>query len=128
MKNMSLNELSLLVQVDGNVVFQSTGKWLYPLFDLEEYLTRHPIDLTKATLFDKVVGKASALLMARLGVSCVHGAIMSKLAMEVLKHHNVTYSYDEVVERISCQTELLLATIDDLDEAYQILCKRAQRC
>ena len=48
--------------------------------------------------------------------------------MEVLKHHNVTYSYDEVVERISCQTELLLATIDDLDEAYQILCKRAQRC
>ncbi|MFA7406291.1 MAG: DUF1893 domain-containing protein [Anaerolineaceae bacterium] len=125
---MSLNELSLLVQVDGNAVFQSNGNWLYPLFDLEEYLTGHPIDLTKATLFDKVVGKASALLMVRLGVRCVHGSIMSELAMEVFQHHNIPYSYDEAVNRISCQTELLLATIDDLDEAYQILCKRAQRC
>jgi zinc transport system ATP-binding protein len=125
---MSLKKPSLIVFVEGLVVFQSYGNWLYPLFDLEEYMIKHPIDMTCADLYDKVVGKAAALLMIRLGVSKVHGVLMSKLAMNTFEHCSIPYSFDQAVDQIKCQTELILATINDPDEAYQILCKRAHRC
>jgi hypothetical protein len=127
-KLMSLNKPSLIVYVNEEVIFQSDGEWLYPLFDLEEYLIQHPIDLDRATFQDKVVGKAAALLMIRLGASNVHGVLMSQLAMHTFEGFCVRYSFDKAVDQIQCQTESILTSINDPDEAYQILCKRAQRC
>ena len=125
---MSLKVPSLIIFVDGEVVFQSEGKWLHPLFDLEEHLIKHPVDIERATFQDKVVGKAAALLMIRLGASNVHGVLMSQLAIHTFEGFCVRYSFDQTVDQIQCQTESILDNINDPDEAYQILCKRAQRC
>lgn len=119
---------SLQVRLGDEVLFSSSGKWLYPLFDLEDYLKEHPGLLKQATVWDKVIGKAAALLILRMGGSRVHGALMSELAADALEKAGVAHSFDLLVHRIDCQTEELLADIMDLDEAYQILCKRAGRC
>jgi zinc transport system ATP-binding protein len=124
----SIKKPSLIVFVDGLVVFQSYGNWLHPLFEVEEYMIKHPIDMKRAYLHDKVVGKAAALLMIRLGVSNVHGDLMSELAINAFKRYCIPYSFDQAVDQIQCQTELILTTINDPEEAYQILCKRAHRC
>jgi len=122
------SETSLQVVIDQKVIFQSNGKWLYPLFDLEEFIAANPIPLSRAFIHDKVIGKAAALLLVRLGAGRIHGEVMSQLARQVLTHNAISHTYDRLVPRIDCQTETLLQEIDDPEIAYQILCERAQRC
>ena len=120
--------ISLQVILDQKILFESDGKWLYPLFDLEEFVKTHSLTLTKAFVRDKVIGKAAALLLVRLGAGRIHGEVMSQLAVDTLTDFSVRHSYDLVVPRIECQTEMLLLDIDDPNEAYQLLCRRARRC
>jgi len=122
------NSPSLIVYLDQEIVFQSHEKWLYPLFALEDFLIDQPFNLGQAVAQDKVVGKAAAMLMARLKIGRVHGELMSVLASKFLQQVGIPHSYDQVVDRIDCQTETILLDIEDLEEAYQILCNRAKRC
>jgi hypothetical protein len=124
---MMLNSPSLIVFIADLVVFQSEGKWLFPLFDLEDYLMNHPVDMKNAHIHDKVVGKAAALLMVRLGVGQVHGVLMSDLASQVFETWEIPYSFDQRVERIDCQTEAILQEISDPEIAYKLLSHRAKR-
>ena len=119
---------SLKVTIDSKVIFQSDGKWLHPLFELEDFLHAHTYDMYKAVLWDKIIGKAAAFLIVRLGVGKVHGHVMSDLAVEVFQASATPFSYDERVNRIDCKTESILLNVDDPQEAYRILCKRAGRC
>jgi len=88
------DNVSLQVFVEGQVIFQSSGTWLYPLFDLEDYLRDHPQETAKIFISDKVVGKAAALMMIRLAVGRVHGELMSELAVDVFTRHHVPHTYD----------------------------------
>lgn len=119
--------ISLQLIIDHRVVFESRGKWLYPLFDLEDYVQSRPIEIRRGEIRDKVIGKAAALLIVRLGPARVHGEIMSDLAVQVFETVGLPYSFDERVERITCQTEILLKEIDDPAQAYDLLWKRAGR-
>jgi hypothetical protein len=116
------------VRLDDKVLYSNDGKWLYPLFDLEDYLKDHPDLLHKATIWDKVIGKAAALLILRMGGNRIHGVVMSELAADTLENAGVAHSFDALVPQIDCQTEELLKDVVDPDEAYLILCKRAKRC
>ena len=128
---MSLREptqSSLQVTVDQKVIFSSDGKWLYPLFDLMDFMDTHPISMAEAFVRDKVVGKAAALLLVRMGAGRVHGELMSELARETLTQFEVPHSFGRLVSRIDCKTESLLLAVDEPEKAYQILCQRAGRC
>ncbi len=128
---MAVNEqgqVSLEVLLDGDFVYRSYGKWLHPLFDLEEHLRQHPVVMGQALVRDKIVGKAAALLILRLGAGRVQGEVMSDLAITVFENADLPHTYGERVTRIDCQTEEILLDIDDPEEAYHILCKRASRC
>ena len=105
----------------------SYGKWLHPLFELEAYLAKHPIPPENLLLQDKIIGKAAALLIHRLGFRIVKTGILSKLGEAVLLRHGISYTYEQLVERIHCQTEELLATVEDPEEAYQLVKVRAGR-
>ena len=128
MENQETIQISLQVIVDQKVSFESHGKWLYPLFDLEDFLQDHPLPMASALVRDKVIGKAAALLLIRLDAGRVHGELMSELAVETLTEADVPYTYDQWVPRIDCKTETLLAEVDDPEQAYAILCQRAGRC
>lgn len=121
-------DISLQAFFNGKIIFQSKNRWLFPLFDLEEYLKNRPVDKALLEVHDKVIGKAAAMLMLRLGVGCVYGNVMSELADTVLCQAGIPHFYKKLIERIDCQTEELLLEIDDVDTAYEILCKRANRC
>lgn len=83
--------------------------------------------MKQAHIHDKVVGKAAALLMVRLGVGRVHGVLMSDLTSQIFETWEIPYSFDQRVERIDCQTEAILLEIFDLEIAYKILSNRAKR-
>lgn len=118
---------TLRAYCDGSVIFTDGGNWLYPLFDLERYLKEHSCENGSLVVEDTVVGKAAALLMLRMGVAEVRAGILSTLAARVFESANISYSYGELVEKIQCATEEILSAIDDTEEAYLILRKRAAR-
>jgi zinc transport system ATP-binding protein len=118
---------TLTVLHEGTPIFTSHGKWLYPLFELEAYLADHAFQPAQLLLQDKIIGKAAALLIHRLGFRTVHAGILSRLGETVLQHYGIVYSYEQLVERIHCQTEELLATVEDPEETYQLVKARAGR-
>jgi len=118
---------TLTVLYEGSPIFTSHGKWLYPLFELEEYLAEHPIQSENLILQDKIIGKAAALLIHRLGFQTVKAGVLSRLGEVVFQRHGITYTSEQLVDRIHCQTEELLATVEDPDEAYRLVKVRAGR-
>jgi hypothetical protein len=122
-----MNAKTLKVVKENQILFESDKRWLHPLFDLEKFLTKNSMDLSGAMLHDKVVGKAAAMLMVRLGAGSVHAQVLSKLGKSILESNSITYMYHILVDRIDCQTEELLENIDDLETAYKLLKERATR-
>jgi hypothetical protein len=123
----TVQEPTLTVLYEGSPIFTSHGKWLHPLFELEEYLAEHPIQPENLILQDKIIGKAAALLILRMGFQTIKAGVLSRLGEAVLQRHGIAYTSEQLVDRIHCQTEELLATVEDPEEAYQLVKARAGR-
>jgi zinc transport system ATP-binding protein len=119
-----MGEPSLQVILGERTVFSSDGKWLYPLFEFEEWLGTKDIDPKDLTLCDNIVGKAAALLIVRLQIRRVKAGVLSRLGEGVLKKYEVSYSCAEMVEKVLCRTEQELKEVEDPQEAHRILSER----
>src|SRR5215831_19719543 len=93
---------TLIVLHEGTTIFTSYGKWLHPLFELEAYLAAHPIQPDQLILQDKIIGKAAALLIHRLGFHTVKAGVLSRLGEAFFQRHGITYNYELLVDRIHC--------------------------
>jgi len=122
-----VHEPTLTVCRNGTPLFTSNGTWLHPLFELEDYLAEHIVQPENLILQDKIIGKAAALLINRLGFRTVKAGILSRLGEAVLQRYEIAYSYEQLVDRIHYQTEELLSTVEDPEEAYQLVKVRAGR-
>ena len=120
-------EYSLVARMNGDIVFHNNGKWLHPLLDLEDEIHRRGWDGSLLELEDKIVGRAAAFLMVRLGVRRVFAHILSRIAEDVFVSYGVDYRFGELVPRIACKTEEILANIDDPEEAAILVRRRAGR-
>jgi len=118
---------TLTVFRNGTPIFTSNGKWLHPLFELEAYLADHAVQPENLILQDKIIGKAAALLIHRLGFRTVQAGVLSRLGEAVLQRHGIVYTSEQLVDRIQCQTEELLATVEAPEEAYRLVKSRAGR-
>ena len=107
------------------LIFHSDGKWLYPLFELENFLATTDYEPAHLVVKDKIVGRAAALLLIRLGVGYVIAGIMSRPGKEALEKYEVKYEYERLVDRIACRTEELLIDEYDPQKAYAMLKERA---
>lgn len=123
MDNQSMKHSLELYKYD-KLIFTSNGHWIYPLFELETFLQTSNIPVQNLLVRDKIVGRAAALLLVRLGFSRIEADILSKVGEKVLLNYQVNYKYRILVEKIGCQTENLLAEILDPEEAHTILLER----
>ena len=120
-------EPTLTVVYEGTPIFTSYGNWLYPLFELEAYLAEQHLQPERLVLQDKIIGKAAALLIHRLGFRTVKAGVLSRLGEAVLQRYGIAYTYEQSVDSIRCQTEELLATVEEPEEAYRLVKVRAGR-
>ena len=118
-------EPSLELVQNGTVLFTSSLRWLHPLLELEGFLASSSVDVSRCLLRDKIVGRAAALLMVRLGIRAVHAGLLSRLGEAVFVDRGVRYSYDSLVDRIACRTEDLLKKVTDPEEAHRVIVARA---
>ena len=112
---------TLTVLHEGTPLFTSSGPGLHPLFALEAYLAAQAFQPAHLILQEKIIGKAAALLIHRLGLRTVQAGLLSRLGEAVLQRYGMVYTYKQLVERIHCQTEELLATVEDPEAAYQLV-------
>lgn len=112
---------STLCVVSGDDVFTSQERGVKPLL----FLLKEKKELLKgASVADKVIGKAAALLMVLGEIKEVHTLIISEPAIKVFEKHNIPCFYDKKVDRIVnrtggglCPMESLCLDIDDPLEA-----------
>ncbi|MBI9018512.1 MAG: DUF1893 domain-containing protein [Phycisphaerae bacterium] len=103
---------------DGRLFYQCDGKWLEPLFQLIHHLSQNKTDISSFILKDKIIGVAAAVLIIQLGFKKCHGVLMSKKAVNLLEINQVDYSFDELVNEISCKTEKMITPDMNLQTAY----------
>ncbi|MBS0000325.1 MAG: DUF1893 domain-containing protein [Cyclobacteriaceae bacterium] len=118
---------SLIVTHEGNEIFSSRAKWLFPLFDLEEYLTGKDLPVERMELTEKVAGQAAAFLIARLGFRKCHVRLISEQAIPVFERFGVSFTWENKVPQIQCRTEHILMKEMSQEEAWQLLRRRAGR-
>jgi hypothetical protein len=112
---------------EGTPIFTSHGTWLHPLCELADYLAEHAFRPANLILQDKIIGKAAALLIHRLGVRTVKAGVLSRRGEAVLQRYKIAYSDEQLVARLHCQTEERLAQVEDPEAAYRRVKVRAGR-
>ena len=96
--------------------------------DLIWLLDNEPQRLRGARVADKVVGKASAGLMAQGGVSELYSQVISQLALPLLDEAKIAYSYGTLVDRIvipdgdtRCPLEQIVASATTSPQVERLL-------
>lgn len=119
-------ELSLLLVKEDQILFQSRRSGLAPLIEAIEEQDKER--LVGSYVFDKIVGKAAALLISYFKGTWVYTITLSQAAKAVLEGFNVTYEAENIVEKISaagttsqCPFEKAVANIEEPKTAYKLL-------
>jgi len=102
------NEVSFSL-VNGGNVFTSKEPGVKPILQL---LDNDKSLLINASIADRVIGRAAALLMALGGVKQVYGKVMSRPGYDALKQHGIGIGFGELVDNIRNKTETGLCPIE----------------
>ena len=113
---------STLAVVSVDDFFTSKERGVKPLMHL---LKEKKGFLKGASVADKVIGKAAALLMALGEIKEVHTLIISEPAIKVFEKYNIPCFYDKKVDRIVnrtgdglCPMETLCLDVENPQEAF----------
>ena len=116
---------STIAVVSVDDVFTSHERGVKPLLHL---LTEKKGFLKGASVADKVIGKAAALLMVLGEIKEVHTLIISEPAIKVFENHNIPCFYDKKVDRIVnrtgdglCPMESLCLDVEEPQEAFMAI-------
>ncbi len=116
-----------IVIMNGNT-YTSTKKGISPLMDI---LADNPSFLNGATVADKVIGRAAALLMIYGGVKEVYSDVISTHALDIFKANDILVEYGECVPYIinrtkdgMCPMENAVLDVTEPQEAYEVLKKK----
>lgn len=115
---------TLRVYKSEKLIFSSDKDRLLPLIEyLDKFGSRH----RKVVIFDKILGRAAALLCVKANCQEVYSPLGSQLAIDVLEQRGIKYRFSRTVPCIlkpdsteMCPMELL-SIGKDPDEFFQLI-------
>lgn len=111
-KSLLLEEKLALVAVkDGNVIYKSKDRGIKPLYTAYKEMKN---SLKGASIADKVIGKAAAMLCAGAEISQLYTNLISEKAIEVLKSTDIEFSYELAVPFIKNRDNTGLCPVENL--------------
>ncbi len=122
-----LNEkgLKLCVVKEANVVFESETGGIVGFLTMIEKLGR---SLEGASIADRVVGRAIALLCVYAKVKAVYASVLSKEGKDAFEEHAIPHRWNRLVENVLdveririCPFEKLAMELSDPAKAYRKL-------
>ena len=130
-KSLLITSASTIAVVSNGEVFTSQERGVKPLLHL---LSEKKGFLKGASVADKVIGKAAALLMVLGEIKEVHTLIISEPAIKVFEKYNIPCFYDKKVDRIVnrtgdglCPMETLCLDVDEPQEAFTKIKEKVQK-
>jgi hypothetical protein len=115
-------DLSLVIVKNGKVVFETRNQGVSGFLQAIETLNRN---LVEASVADKIVGLAAAMLCVYSGVSSVFALTVSEGGIRVLKDNNIVCLFDKKVSNILnrskndvCPFEKVAIASGSSEEAY----------
>ncbi len=110
-----LNQRAACIAVvkDGCVLYQSSGRGIFPLYDA---VILRNIDFTQSAAADKIVGKAAAMLFIHSGVTELYAEVLSEEAEAMLKQSSVHFTYGKKVPQILNRNKDGLCPVETLAE------------
>lgn len=127
--------ISLQVFSNDELIFSSSGKWLNPLFELENFFKNNSISKENLSSHDSALGKAAAALTIRLGIKKINTDLLSENAKKYIDEFNksiknpaekIQLNYTTLVPKLMCQTENQLENLFDPEQIYFLLRQRAK--
>jgi ABC-type cobalamin/Fe3+-siderophores transport systems, ATPase components len=125
--------VTLRVFSGDELIFSSAGKWLMPLFALEDFMQTYQGPRDALSAHDTAVGKAAAVIMVRLGITRINANVGSVIAETYISELNrnssgtrIEFTAVKKVPELMCSTEKQLGPMNDGDEMYRILRQRAK--
>ena len=111
--------------IQGDQTYVSDLPGLRPLMN---WLHQSPEIIEGSYVIDKVVGKASAMLLTYGGARKIHGKLMSRPADEFLTAHGIEHTYDVMTDYIlnqdqsdMCPMEKRVKDLKEPEEAFAAL-------
>lgn len=124
-KHLVLDGKTLVLAKNGEVIASSSGQGIA---DLVRFVEALGDELIGASIADKVVGKAVALLVRYAGITAVYAVTMSQSAEATLEGTGIKYSYGKLIPTIMnrtgddlCPMEKLSLSYDDPTEGFLAL-------
>jgi uncharacterized linocin/CFP29 family protein len=118
--------LSLVIAKDGEIIFETTKSGVTGFLSAVDKLGRE--NLYGASLADRIVGRAAALLCAYAGVKAVYAVVLSEGGKRVLEENSVRLEFGDIVPSIlnrqktgACPFEKIVSDVSDGAEAYERL-------
>ncbi|MGH4036847.1 MAG: DUF1893 domain-containing protein [Sphaerochaeta sp.] len=105
----------------NHLIFKSSGNWLNPLFEADEFFKSSTQVYEDLSAHDTAGGKAAAALMIRMGIKRVKFNLVSDLAADLLEKNNIELLYDRKVDKLKCMTEDALKNEENLNKIYSFL-------
>ncbi|MCW4020765.1 MAG: DUF1893 domain-containing protein [Candidatus Bathyarchaeota archaeon] len=122
---MNDRSLSLVIVKGGYTVFESGSPGISGLLEAIENLKEN---LYEASVADRIVGRAAALLLAHLHAKEVYAVTLSNEGLKALEANNIPIMRDNLVPKILdregknvCPFEKFSSAIESPDEAFELL-------
>jgi len=110
-KKLLTDEEITFVMVNDQLIQRSSDRGIKPMFEH----AFHQTELMKgASIADRVIGKAAALLAAYAGVSELYSPLVSQEAVKVCNVHGIKLEHDQVVDHIQNRTQTGLCPMEAL--------------
>jgi len=111
--------LNICIVRNGEVVFKSASRGIYPMYKAVSECFEQ---LENASVADRVVGRAAALLNVYSKIAEVYSDVISENAVDMLEDNHIKVSYEVKVPNINnrdktdlCPIEKLSSTIKDYE-------------
>ena len=109
---------------EHRILYSNMERGLKPLLEVDNFINKYIQNKEGLEIYDKVVGKAAAVIIYNIGFQNVHAGVISQVAKDFLESKGIRVSFKKLVEKINDKTENLIESLENPEEIYKYLIKR----
>ncbi|WP_082020242.1 DUF1893 domain-containing protein, partial [Borrelia crocidurae] len=109
---------------EHRILYSNMERGLKPLLEVDNFINKYIQNKEGLEIYDKIVGKAAAVIIYNIGLQNVQAGVISQPAKDFLESRGIRVSFKKLVERINDKTENLIESLENPEEVYKYLIKR----
>ncbi|AAC66810.1 DUF1893 domain-containing protein [Borreliella burgdorferi] len=109
---------------DHKILYSNMERGLKPLLEVDNFINKYIQNKEGLEIYDKVVGKAAAVIIYNIGLQNVQAGVVSQPAKDFLESRGIKVAYKKLVEKINDRAESLIESLENPEEVYKYMIKR----